>query len=320
MSTVFHTPVAFAAPVNSSVVNTPLGALDAALVGVLGGTYSFTQEGYTVGATKTISGGAITITDSFHLVDTEGGAASDDLVTISGGVAGDILYLAAADSARAIVLKHGTGNIYLNGESDITLNTDEKSIKLFFHNSVWSDIAFGVSPASGTLASRTELSIDGTISIALPAATYNLLEVYLELRSDYAGANYDDFLLRFNSDATAANYENQSIYDNDAGVAITTYLGTQTGLRFVRAAASANSPANYYAGHVIQVFNYRNIAAYRHVIVNGHNSGANTAADNYYVMGGGQWKNLAAAISSIQVLPVNGTNFKAGSAYMVKGY
>lgn len=320
MSAIYHTPIAFAAAVNSSVVNTPLAALDAALVGILNGTYLFTQEAYSTGAVKTIASGAITITDSFHTVDTEASAASDDLDTINGGNSGDILYLAAANDARTVVLKHGTGNIYLNGGTDVSLDTDDKTIKLFYHNSVWSDIAFGAVPASGTLVARTELSSDGTMNISLPSANYNLAELYLELRSDYGSANYDDFFLRFNSDSTAANYENQSIYDNSAGTTINTYLGTEAGLRFVRAAGSTTSPTSYYAAHVIQIFNYRNIAAYRHVVLNGHNPASNTGADNYSVMGGGQWKNLAAAISSIQVLPVNGTNFKAGSAYMVKGY
>lgn len=58
----------------------------------------------------TISGGVITVTGSYHLVDTEGEAPADDLVTINGGVDGQLLILRAVDSARDVTVK-STGNI-----------------------------------------------------------------------------------------------------------------------------------------------------------------------------------------------------------------
>ena len=77
----------------------------------------------------TIASGAITVTKSFHLVDTEGGAATDDLVTINDAAPiGTILVLNSANSARDVTLKDGTGNLLLAG--DFTLATTAQTIML----------------------------------------------------------------------------------------------------------------------------------------------------------------------------------------------
>lgn len=71
------------------------------------------------GATLTIATGVVTATHSRHAVDTEAEAGSDDLDTISGGAAGQILIVSAANSSRDVVLKDATGNLKL--ASDCTL-------------------------------------------------------------------------------------------------------------------------------------------------------------------------------------------------------
>lgn len=61
----------------------------------------------------TISGGAVTVTGSIafrrHTIDTEGDGATDDLTTITGGNAGEILIISPADDARTVVVKDGAG-------------------------------------------------------------------------------------------------------------------------------------------------------------------------------------------------------------------
>lgn len=69
----------------------------------------------------TISSGAITVTTSYHRVDTEGDAASDNLDTINGGVAGMLLVVRTAHDDRDVQILHGTGNILLDGSTDRTL-------------------------------------------------------------------------------------------------------------------------------------------------------------------------------------------------------
>lgn len=67
----------------------------------------------------TISSSAVTATGPYHSIDTEGDAATDDLVTISGVPNNGVLIIRPANDARSIVVKN-TGNIKL--PADITLN------------------------------------------------------------------------------------------------------------------------------------------------------------------------------------------------------
>jgi predicted GH43/DUF377 family glycosyl hydrolase len=97
-------------------------------------------RGYPYPPILTISGGTVTITSDWHIIAAESGT-TDDLATISGGVAGQFL-LIQPDSGDTITVKHGTGNIYLNGEEDFVLD-GEKSLLLFFDGTNWSDIGAG---------------------------------------------------------------------------------------------------------------------------------------------------------------------------------
>lgn len=76
----------------------------------------------------TISTGAVTITKSYHKIDTESDAASDDLDTISGFGEGRILILRADHTDRTVVLKNGTGNLVIG--ADIYLDDDNKHVAL----------------------------------------------------------------------------------------------------------------------------------------------------------------------------------------------
>jgi len=87
--------------------------------------------------TLTISSGAVTVSQSYHYVDTESGASTDDLDTISGGTAGDVLYLRSADSSRIVVIKHGTGNIVTPDGNDYSLDSTDKVVALLFDGTNW---------------------------------------------------------------------------------------------------------------------------------------------------------------------------------------
>lgn len=76
------------------------------------------------------AGGAVTVTGSNHLVDTYGGAASDDLDTINGGVDGQLLILHTVTSTRDVTLRHMIGNIYLSAGTAVTLGSSGQSIVL----------------------------------------------------------------------------------------------------------------------------------------------------------------------------------------------
>lgn len=74
--------------------------------------------------------GAITITTARHTVDTYSDAASDDLDTISGMVAGELCIITANNSARTVVVKHGTDNITCANARDISLDDTVKTVLL----------------------------------------------------------------------------------------------------------------------------------------------------------------------------------------------
>jgi len=96
----------------------------------------------------TIASGAITVTQTCHTVDTEGNAASDDLDTINGGTNGMPIYLRPASDSRTVVIKHNTGNIWISGTADVTLDDIRDLIALIYDGTKWSDVG-----GAGVLAS-----------------------------------------------------------------------------------------------------------------------------------------------------------------------
>ncbi len=95
----------------------------------------------TAGAGLTLATDIITVTHSWHTVDTQAAASTDDLVTINGGEDGMHLFLSAVDSAHSIVVKDGTGNIQCAG--DFTMDHVNDVIHLIFVSalSAWLEVS-----------------------------------------------------------------------------------------------------------------------------------------------------------------------------------
>ncbi len=87
----------------------------------------------------TIVAGAITITRSFHKVDTQFGASSDDLDFILGGNEGDVLILRPTNSSHDVKLRDGVGNLKL--DSTYTMTTDTDTITLIYNGLFWLEVA-----------------------------------------------------------------------------------------------------------------------------------------------------------------------------------
>ncbi len=87
------------------------------------------------GSEVTIASGVITVTDSYHKVDTEGDASSDNLDTINGGQIGQMLFLRQVDSGRDVVLTE-SGNIILPG-STFTLSNAADLCLLLYTGANW---------------------------------------------------------------------------------------------------------------------------------------------------------------------------------------
>ncbi len=96
------------------------------------------------GAELTIDATAesITVTDSYHLVDTASDASSDDLKTINGGAqAGQLLILQAAHTDRTVVVHKNDGNIKM--AADITLDDATDTITLIYNGTNWNMLSSG---------------------------------------------------------------------------------------------------------------------------------------------------------------------------------
>lgn len=87
----------------------------------------------------TISSGAVLITMSNHIIDTEADAETDDLDTINGGDIGDLLIIRAVDNSRTVVVKDGGGNLRIDG--DFSLTHVQDSMMLLFIGTNWVEIS-----------------------------------------------------------------------------------------------------------------------------------------------------------------------------------
>lgn len=88
----------------------------------------------------TISSGAVTATTSYHQIDTEGDASSDDLDTITfSGSVGTVLAIRSRDSARTVVVKNATGNLRLAG--DFSMSDTRDTLTLIWNGTLWFELA-----------------------------------------------------------------------------------------------------------------------------------------------------------------------------------
>lgn len=79
--------------------------------------------------------GIVTVTQSYHTIDTYTDAATDNLDSIQGGTAGMKLTIRATNSARTVVVRDGVENIQIEG--DMTLDNAQDTLSLIYDGSNW---------------------------------------------------------------------------------------------------------------------------------------------------------------------------------------
>jgi hypothetical protein len=89
--------------------------------------------------TLTLASGAIVPTQNYHLVDTQGGASTDDLntVTATNAAAGFELLLRPANTAHVVTVKNGGGNVICNG--DCVLADSQSTLTLIYDGTNWNE-------------------------------------------------------------------------------------------------------------------------------------------------------------------------------------
>ncbi len=117
-------------------------------------------------AELTIATGAVTQTQSYHTVDTESDAASDDLDTITIATDMSVLLLTLENAARIVTLKHGTGNLNLPDDADIVM-AENTVYFLLYNGSAWNLVGSSASGGGSSLpvadtTSIVEGSVDAT--------------------------------------------------------------------------------------------------------------------------------------------------------------
>jgi len=99
----------------------------------------------------TIAGGIITATQAAHTVDTQADAGTDDLDSILGGTAEELIVIRPANGARDIVLKHAIGAnlIACPGAQNITLAEVTDFALLYNDGTQWVVLAFSTLALTG---------------------------------------------------------------------------------------------------------------------------------------------------------------------------
>lgn len=159
----------------------------------------------------TIASGAITVTQACHTVDTQDDDPTDDLDTISGGTNGMLLFIRPENDARTVVVKHGTGNIWISGGADVTLDDVRDLIALVYDGTKWSDVGGAGVIASAHARSHLITSTSDHSPTGLTASQ----------------------LLRLNAAATAIESSGKVVGDFEASGAVSTHAALTTGIHGV---------------------------------------------------------------------------------------
>ncbi|MBK8023524.1 MAG: hypothetical protein IPK19_19345 [Chloroflexi bacterium] len=157
-----------------------------------------------------ISGGAVTFSGSAMTLDTQGGAADDELTTIAPGNAatGLVLFLRSTSEDRTITLRHGAGNLWLGGV-DVALDTPRRVVMLLYDGATW--VLIG---GAGQASTAVEVDPDpGEDAVCVVAA--RLVE-YLDYIVNQAAAARAGGLLTVTSAVTAAIHLAQPTADQNA--------------------------------------------------------------------------------------------------------
>jgi len=318
MTTNHHTDISVGAAVDASVVNAPDGQLDSAITQMLNGSKSFAQLNFT-DTTLVLASDSITVTNSAHRVDTEGAAAADNLQTIVGGVDGDLLLLQSVAAARVVTAKHNLATLWHGNEADFVFDDPRHTLLYLYDSANLRYCEVGRPVGMEKIITHTQLG-SSVASVTLSfSAVYRHLFLVGGVRTDRA-ATTDDLIVRYNADATAANYGSTGAAFS-TGAAYQEVLTTvATGNIVYFAAAGATAPANSFGSFNLTIENALSTTLIRNMHYQGFVRGGTTTALSGHSAGGGWWNNTSAAISSITILPRTGTNLVSGSHYTLYGW
>lgn len=170
---------------------------------------------------------------------------------------------------------------------------------------------FDVSPGGESLAVLFNQTLGGSqanFDLQGIPGNFTSLELHFLLRSDYAGANFDSALVRFNGDS-AANYCYGGFHASSANNSGLDVANGATSL--VVFVGSAGATAGYFGSGEFKVPFYAGTTAFK--LASGLYADFVTSTTLFGRFIGGVWENTA-AINRITISPLNGANWVTGSA------
>lgn len=160
------------------------------------GLSGFTLQSFALpGSALVISNDSITVTQSRHLVDTQGGASSDDLSTINVTTSFiPVLAISCVSSAKVVIVRHNIGNIWLNGKN-FTLDDPLKVLYVIWNHTLskWCmfnpPVQLDTIPTPGTRGFFTWRASQALVTTMLSAAPTVAGTVTESIQSDAAYVN-----------------------------------------------------------------------------------------------------------------------------------
>lgn len=162
------------------------------------------------------------------------------------------------------------------------------------------------------------------LSAAQPDYVINLpnwadrVRLEVTLRTDAAATN-DALILRFNNDATAANYVSEAFLVRGAGLTAADQTAL-AGIYLYNAWPGGTAPAASYGTATIWLENLRRLDLYRSVKWTHWGPRNLVASAFFYGAGAGVWKNQTDPIASVTILSNTGANLVAGCSFVAYGY
>lgn len=297
------TPFTGSTPVSQVEINRRFYELDGVLEDIKDGDY------YGAAGSLSIAGGVIVIAnESYVTVAAEGAPTTDNLDTINGTVAGQIIVLQAA-AGDTITLTSGVGNIVtpdgnsvsMSGNIQFQLIDDGTNLRVMNSAVAGLFADFVAHTTFGAPVANVNLT-------SIPATAAHLLLIG-GFRSDNV-SNRDGIDITFNGDV-AGNYFRIAIEDNSAATNKSQGL-SQNEIKMVDAAAAASATANYVGVFKLTIFDYLNVARPRHVHWQNYVQFNDSSTNLFVGQGGGIWKNTTAALNRITITPDSGSNWDEG--------
>lgn len=228
---------------------------------ILNGGQSFDQINFATAEALTIATGAITVSQTLATVDTEASASTDDLDTIT-GTAGDVLYLKAANTARTVVLKHGTDNIITYDGSDISLDDTNKTAHLVRFGSSWYVMAVGVTTFDAASVTYTPTTAADWDSDTDPGNVDDALDQLAAARTAIAILRDEKTTGTDGGSSSATTWNNRNlnteVYDNKSIVSISSNQFTPIAGEYKIYAAA---PAREAGAHRLRLYNVTGTAS-----------------------------------------------------------